>query len=78
MTPPYNFQFLWFPCGVIRGALASMGIEAVVHGDTSDLPAAAFQIKTTAAATTTTGMTTTAPTTTAAAGMSSAPVGNLQ
>lgn len=61
--------FLWFPCGLIRGALASMGIDAVVHGDTSELPAAVFQIKTTAAATTT-GMTN--PT-----GMNSAPVGSL-
>ncbi|KAL8873921.1 MAG: hypothetical protein Q9174_000668 [Haloplaca sp. 1 TL-2023] len=38
--------FLWFPCGVIRGALASMGINATVQAETSELPAATFQIKT--------------------------------
>ena len=38
--------FLWFPCGVIRGALASMGLSATVQAETSQLPAAVFQIKT--------------------------------
>ena len=38
-------QFLWFPCGVIRGALASMGINATVQAETSELPGATFQIK---------------------------------
>ncbi|KAL9075096.1 MAG: hypothetical protein Q9161_001781 [Pseudevernia consocians] len=38
--------FLWFPCGVIRGGLASMGINATVQAETSELPAATFQIKT--------------------------------
>ncbi|CAD6583364.1 MAG: SUMO ligase siz1 [Alectoria sarmentosa] len=38
--------FLWFPCGVIRGGLASMGISATVQAETSELPAATFQIKT--------------------------------
>ncbi|KAI4118873.1 MAG: hypothetical protein LQ338_007346 [Usnochroma carphineum] len=38
--------FLWFPCGVIRGALASMGINATVQAETSELPGATFQIKT--------------------------------
>lgn len=38
-------QFLWFPCGVIRGALASMGIHATVQAETSELPGATFQIK---------------------------------
>lgn len=37
--------FLWFPCGVIRGALASMGINATVQAETSELPGATFQIK---------------------------------
>ncbi|KAL8694509.1 MAG: hypothetical protein Q9218_000839 [Villophora microphyllina] len=41
--------FLWFPCGVIRGALASMGINATVQAETSELPVATFQIKTIAA-----------------------------
>ncbi|KKA27154.1 hypothetical protein TD95_000370 [Thielaviopsis punctulata] len=38
--------FLWFPCGIVRGALAAMGIDATVSADTSDLPTAIFQIKT--------------------------------
>jgi len=39
--------FLWFPCGVIRGALASMGINATVQAESSELPGATFQIKST-------------------------------
>ena len=39
-------QHLWFPCGVIRGSLASMGLNATVQAETSDLPAATFQIRT--------------------------------
>ncbi|KAL8791436.1 MAG: hypothetical protein Q9213_000052 [Squamulea squamosa] len=38
--------FLWFPCGVIRGALAIMGINATVQAETSELPSATFQIRT--------------------------------
>ncbi|KXX73206.1 Trafficking protein particle complex subunit 6B [Madurella mycetomatis] len=38
--------FLWFPCGVVRGALAAMGITATVQAETSELPSAVFQIKT--------------------------------
>ncbi|KAI9741884.1 MAG: Trafficking protein particle complex subunit 33 [Cirrosporium novae-zelandiae] len=38
--------YLWFPCGVIRGALASMGIEAQVQAETQELPGATFQIRT--------------------------------
>ncbi|KAI9746426.1 MAG: Trafficking protein particle complex subunit 33 [Claussenomyces sp. TS43310] len=41
--------FLWFPCGIIRGALASMGISASVQAETSELPGATFQIKSIAA-----------------------------
>jgi hypothetical protein len=41
--------WLWFPCGVIRGALASMGVQATVVAETSELPGATFQIKTVAA-----------------------------
>lgn len=40
-----RWQFLWFPCGIIRGALASMGINATVQAETSELPGATFQIK---------------------------------
>ncbi|KAI0406605.1 BET3 family protein [Xylaria palmicola] len=42
--------FLWFPCGILRGALAAMGISATVQAETSELPGAVFQIKTTQAA----------------------------
>lgn len=38
--------FLWFPCGIIRGALASMGVNATVQAEILDLPAAVFHIKT--------------------------------
>ena len=41
-----GLQFLWFPCGVLRGALASMSINATVQAETSELPGATFQIKT--------------------------------
>ncbi|KAN0073318.1 Transport protein particle (TRAPP) component [Elaphomyces granulatus] len=37
--------FLWFPCGLLRGGLASMGITATVQAEISDLPGATFQIK---------------------------------
>ncbi|KAL5604691.1 hypothetical protein BROUX41_001958 [Berkeleyomyces rouxiae] len=38
--------FLWFPCGIVRGALSAMGIDATVSADTSELPTAIFQVKT--------------------------------
>ncbi|KAI1378273.1 transport protein particle component [Hypoxylon crocopeplum] len=38
--------FLWFPCGIVRGALAAMGIAATVQAETNELPGAVFQIKT--------------------------------
>ncbi|CAI7673829.1 unnamed protein product [Penicillium bialowiezense] len=38
--------YLWFPCGIIRGALANLGIHTTVQAETSDLPGATFQIKT--------------------------------
>ncbi|KAK4193629.1 trafficking protein particle complex subunit 6B [Podospora australis] len=38
--------FLWIPCGIVRGALAAMGIQATVQAETSELPGAVFQIKT--------------------------------
>ncbi|KAK7750965.1 hypothetical protein SLS62_007098 [Diatrype stigma] len=38
--------FLWFPCGILRGALAAMGINATVQGESNELPSAVFQIKT--------------------------------
>ena len=39
-------QYLWFPCGVVRGALSAMGINATVQAETNELPGAVFQIKT--------------------------------
>ncbi|KAK7213534.1 hypothetical protein V2G26_020712 [Clonostachys chloroleuca] len=38
--------FLWFPCGIVRGALAALGIEATVQAEINELPGAVFQIKT--------------------------------
>ncbi|MCJ1481591.1 Trafficking protein particle complex subunit 33 [Schaereria dolodes] len=38
--------FLWFPCGVVRGALGSLGINATVQAESTELPGATFQIKT--------------------------------
>ncbi|KAI9790355.1 MAG: Trafficking protein particle complex subunit 33 [Peltula sp. TS41687] len=38
--------FLCFPCGIIRGALCGLGIEATVNAETMELPCATFQIKT--------------------------------
>ncbi|KAJ5882185.1 Transport protein particle (TRAPP) component [Penicillium soppii] len=38
--------YLWFPCGIIRGALANLGIHTTVQAETSDLPGVTFQIKT--------------------------------
>lgn len=37
---------LYFPCGIIRGVLSSLGIKATVQAETTELPAATFQIKT--------------------------------
>ncbi|KAL7789830.1 transport protein particle component [Trichoderma ceciliae] len=38
--------FLWFPSGIIRGALAALGISATVQAEVNELPGAIFQIKT--------------------------------
>ncbi|KAF4555416.1 Trafficking protein particle complex subunit 33-like protein [Elsinoe fawcettii] len=37
--------FLWFPCGVIRGALQGLGMNVTVNAETTDLPVATFQIR---------------------------------
>ncbi|KAK5458223.1 hypothetical protein LTS15_004303 [Exophiala xenobiotica] len=37
---------LYFPCGIIRGVLSSLGIKATVQAETTELPTASFQIKT--------------------------------
>lgn len=38
--------FLYFPAGLIRGALASLGIQASVVAESSELPGVTFQIRT--------------------------------
>ncbi|KAK4569823.1 hypothetical protein LTR86_002792 [Recurvomyces mirabilis] len=37
--------YLYFPCGVIRGALAGLGVEATVEASSTEIPTATFQIK---------------------------------
>ncbi|KAI7866052.1 transport protein particle component [Spinellus fusiger] len=37
--------YIWFPCGIIRGALANLGVPSVVVAETSNLPQCTFQIK---------------------------------
>ena len=37
---------LFFPCGIIRGVLSSLGIKATVQAESTELPGAVFQIKT--------------------------------
>lgn len=39
-------QFLWFPCGIVKGALSALGIDATVQAEINELPGATFQIKT--------------------------------
>eukprot|EP01041_Mallomonas_annulata_P009087 gene9087-18829_t len=36
---------LFFPCGIIRGALANLGLPAIVTADTSQMPNCTFNIK---------------------------------
>ncbi|KAF2750288.1 transport protein particle component [Sporormia fimetaria CBS 119925] len=38
--------FLYFPAGLIRGCLASLGIQATVQAECTGLPGATFQIRT--------------------------------
>jgi hypothetical protein len=38
--------FLYFPAGLIRGCLASLGIQATVNAECTGLPAVTFQIRT--------------------------------
>lgn len=40
-------QFLWFPCGLIRGALSNLGIDASVIAEITSLglPSISFQVK---------------------------------
>lgn len=41
-----NMQYLYFPGGVVRGALSGLGIEATVLAESTEIPTATFQIKT--------------------------------
>ncbi|KAK9239089.1 transport protein particle component [Lipomyces kononenkoae] len=38
--------YLWFPCGVLRGALANLGVQATVIAETTALPVAVFHVQT--------------------------------
>ncbi|GET02472.1 endoplasmic oxidoreductin [Rhizophagus clarus] len=40
-----SVPYLWFPCGLIRGALANLGVVSVVIAETNSLPQCSFQIK---------------------------------
>lgn len=40
-----SLKYLAFPCGLIRGALANLGIPCTVLAETSALPSCTFQIK---------------------------------
>jgi hypothetical protein len=36
---------LLFPCGIVRGALANLGLAAIVTADSSALPACTFSVR---------------------------------
>lgn len=36
---------LHFPCGIIRGALANLGLVAIVNADFNTLPSCSFNIR---------------------------------
>ena len=38
-------RMLHFPCGMIRGALANLGVLALVNADFNNLPACTFNIR---------------------------------
>ncbi|CDK26944.1 unnamed protein product [Kuraishia capsulata CBS 1993] len=38
--------YLWFPCGIIRGILFSLGLEASVHAEITQFPSVSFNIQT--------------------------------
>ncbi|TYZ68694.1 hypothetical protein PybrP1_006627 [[Pythium] brassicae (nom. inval.)] len=44
-TKDMALLFLVFPCGLIRGALANLGITAIVNADITTLPGCLFNIK---------------------------------
>ena len=38
-------NMLHFPCGIIRGALANLGISSIVHSELNELPNCTFNIR---------------------------------
>lgn len=36
--------YLWFPCGIIRGFMAALGVQCSVQFDTAQLPQVSFQV----------------------------------
>ena len=38
-------RMLSFPCGILRGALANLGILSIVNADFTNLPACVFNIR---------------------------------
>ncbi|XP_010546647.1 PREDICTED: trafficking protein particle complex subunit 6B-like isoform X2 [Tarenaya hassleriana] len=38
-------MYLYFPCGIIRGALSNLGIPCAVSADISNLPACSFVVR---------------------------------
>lgn len=37
--------FLWWHCGVVRGALSALGIEVAVNAECQEIPVAVFQVR---------------------------------
>ncbi|DAZ99940.1 TPA: hypothetical protein N0F65_008747 [Lagenidium giganteum] len=44
-TKELGLLFLVFPCGIVRGALANLGVTAIVNADITALPGCLFNIK---------------------------------
>ncbi|KAI8812403.1 NO signaling/Golgi transport ligand-binding domain-containing protein [Cladochytrium replicatum] len=44
-TSRQAFPYLAFPCGLIRGALANLGVASVVIAEVTNIPQCTFQIK---------------------------------
>jgi len=38
-------KHLFFPCGIVRGALSSLGVNSTVTADASNLPVCSFTVK---------------------------------
>ena len=44
-VPPQAQNYVIFPCGLIRGALANLGVPCIVSADIPSLPVCVFTIK---------------------------------